>query len=382
MVMEVITTTNSMDSVDKKQNNPTQTSSQFSNKMNREEVRQKSLYNGMWQVRASLLPLLDPESALLRLETLLQQSVDKKSASRKIENLSAKIEILKVLSLRDEKEICKGYMTFQEGFEMYASHTMDVASKDDFLLSLINSENGLPVNIVMCKGTRYIILKSASFDVVSFLEHIGTLDSTGHIESKITIDKTIVQNAIKTVDTEWDKFVLKILLAGNKTHKEIENLGLNDKRLATMFETMQAVIEEVQNAKLAAEDMVALQLKAKIVTLEKEVNDLEKLIAKVKGVWDSSEVERKRNSIEEKKQKIDSSRNKLERNSDEDNLRFKHSVTLKANELVEDNRLKRRNLGSGNKRKLDSETEDFLTSLFEEKGEAHPRRHDSVLRSK
>jgi hypothetical protein len=308
---------------------------------------------------------------------------DKQRESRQSENLSAKVEILKFLSLKDENEICKGYMTFQEGFEIYASHTNSSGPfKDDFLLSLLHEENGLPVNIVMCKGVRYIILRSSTFDYVSFLDLIGTIDSTLDYESKITLDRDIIQNSIKTMDTEWDKFVLKVLLAGNKTHTEMEKLGLRDKDIATKFETMQTVIEEVQNAQLAAEDMVALQLKAKIDRLEKEISDLYNLIKKVEGVWESSEVDKKQLVIQEKKERVESTRNKLERNSDSDDLRFKTSAALKAKDLIEENRLKRRSLGAGTKRKLDSEAEDFIVNCIEEKGEAHPRRHDSIVRSK
>jgi hypothetical protein len=41
--------------------------------------------------------------------------------------------------------------------------------------------------------------------------------------------------------------------------------------------------------------------------------------------------------------------------------------------------MKRRKLGSGAKRKLDSEDEDFIAKCIEDKGEAHGRRHDSII---
>ena len=48
---------------------------------------------------------------------------------------------------------------------------------------------------------------------------------------------------------------------------------------------------------------------------------------------------------------------------------FHRSVTSKAMNLAEENRLKRRRLGSGRKRKLDLEDEDFIVQCIEDKGE-------------
>lgn len=124
---------------------------------------------------------------------------------------------------------------------------------------------------------------------------------------------------------------------------------------------------------------MSLQLRYKIESLEKEIENLEKLIKKVDGIWDPSMVEKKRITVDEKIQKIENCTCKLERNTDSDKRTFNHSVALKAKQLAEDNRLTRRGLGSGTKRKLDSETEDFIASCIEEKGEAHGWHADSVI---
>ncbi len=51
--------------------------------------------------------------------------------------------------------------------------------------------------------------------------------------------------------------------------------------------------------------------------------------------------------------------------------------------MVEENRLKKRCLGSGRKRKLDDDAEDFIVQCIEDKGfgAAHGRCHDSVIYS-
>ena len=76
-----------------------------------------------------------------------------------------------------------------------------------------------------------------------------------------------MQNALEEMDTEWDRYVAKILIVGDKSHTEIERLGLSDKGITKKFTKLQTVIEELQNTKLAAEDMVSLQLRSQIEAL-------------------------------------------------------------------------------------------------------------------
>ena len=109
---------------------------------------------------------------------------------------------------------------------------------------------------------------------------------------------------------------------------------------------------------------------------------LEKLIEKVDGLWDETETAKKRNMVKAKNERILSCRNKLDKATISDERRFNSSAKLKLEQLVEENRLKRRCAGSGAKRKLDSEAEEFIVNCIEGKGEAHPRRHDSIIQVK
>ena len=136
---------------------------------------------------------------------------------------------------------------------------------------------------------------------------------------------------------------------------------------------MKLIIEELQNIRIAAEDMVELQLKVKISTLENEISNLQNLPGKLKAIWDKKEVDKTDVAIVEKQQRIGAVRNRLERKSKVDQMKFKQSAQVKAIQLAEENRLKRRSLGGRAKRKLDSEAEDFIVQCIEEKGEAQRR---------
>lgn len=356
-------------------------------KKTRGDIRKESLYHGDWQIRVSLQICSDPGLALERIKGILNEAVRSRQKHQrdqqggKIDTLTALIELLTILMLpRSEVEHNYiGYMMFQEAFERYAGHNMQPVNKDTFLLHLLDEQHGLPVNILRCKGDSYIILKSSSFDYVSFFKLMNIVSAHKSDVPRICIDKTFVQDALKEFDTKWDKSLAEILVAGNKSHSEIRKLGINDDNIQVEYERVQCIIDELKNTRVAASDMVELQLKAKISSLENNIQQLQNKQEKVKDVWDKSEIDKTDRVIAAKMERVTSVRDKLEQKTPNGVKRFQSSVKHKAIHLAEENRLKRRKLGSGRKRKLDSEAEDFIVRCIEEKGEAHGRRHDSVV---
>ena len=72
---------------------------------------------------------------------------------------------------------------------------------------------------------------------------------------------------------------------------------------------------------------------------------------------------------------------KLEQQTPKAIKSFARAVKRKSMYLAEEHRFKRRKPGTGRKRKLDSDAEDFIVQCIEHKGDAaaHGRRHDSVI---
>lgn len=61
------------------------------------------------------------------------------------------------------------------------------------------------------------------------------------------------------------------------------------------------------------------------------------------------------------------------------NQKLHHAIKRTAENLIEENRVKKRRLGAGPKDKIDDEDEEFLLNCIETKTTAHGRRQDSVL---
>ena len=65
------------------------------------------------------------------------------------------------------------------------------------------------------------------------------------------------------MDTEWDKQVAKLLVAGDKTHSQLKYIGINDRYLTSEFKRMTAKTEELKSTRIVANDMVELEFNTK-----------------------------------------------------------------------------------------------------------------------
>ena len=146
----------------------------------------------------------------------------------------------------------------------------------------------------------------------------------------ICVDKHFLQDALKEFDTEWDKSLAKILVTGNKSHSEIRKLGINDDNLQVEYERVQGIVDELQNTNRAASDMVELQLKAKISSLENDIQQLQNKLEKVQDFWDKSEIAKTESVIAAKTERVSFVRDKLEQKTPSDVKRFQTSVKNKA----------------------------------------------------
>ena len=109
-----------------------------------------------------------------------------------------------------------------------------------------------------------------------------------------------MQNALKEMDSEWDRHIAKMLIAGDKTHADLQALGISDINIKAEYERMNSVIEELQNTRLAASDMVELQLKAKLQSFNTDVQQIQNKLDAIKTIWDKNAIRKLENALLEK----------------------------------------------------------------------------------
>ncbi|CAH3032576.1 unnamed protein product, partial [Porites lobata] len=231
---------------------------------------------------------------------------------------------------------------FQEALEYFLAfqpHHSGAPSKYQrvaFREALLHEKHGLRINIIrITEGFEYVALRPDEVDLESFLLDIFSACSTKSGHSALVLDKETLQGIVTTMDSEWDKICLRVILRSIFSREEMTALGFDPDNLPSMTERVKFVVEEVKNANEAAADL-------------EKVEDTEGLLHSQPT---ESNYQRKRQMLKRQ-----------------------------ASSLIESNRLKRRKLSNqGPKPKLDEEDEDFIAKAIEDKSSYHGRRHDTVL---
>lgn len=278
----------------------------------------------------------------------------------------------------------KGFMPFEQAFDMYidivgvsvfANERIDDI-KVRFRDSLLHSEYGLKC-VVYCnsRGKRYIILDTDDVDLVSFFIDEQEKDIDDNISSKL--DFSFVQHALRSIDTEYDRNVVKTLLSKVLSSKDLSQLGIKPETAIKRGEKMEIIFEEISNAKVAAEDMLRLRLKGRI---QKNLHDIEALdLQASKGILS----EKRLKDVQLQKELLGNRLSENQKILDKDDRysiqKFNQSTRRLAEQLIKENGFKNRKNAAGAPQLLDSEDEEFIAKAIEDKSSAHGRRHDTTL---
>ena len=157
-----------------------------------------------------------------------------------------------------------------------------------YLLCHPNHPNfGLSVYMV---NNEYLLLRPSDCDLELFLEEFVQLirnDNTDDQNSRLRLDLTnnFMEELFSTVDSEWDKKIIRVLIGSTRSRVEIEKLGLKSDGIARETEYVQEVIKERLNTKYAAEDMVKLRLNSKLEKTKSSVETKEQILGLKKLGW-------------------------------------------------------------------------------------------------
>ena len=294
------------------------------------------------------------------------------------------------LSVQDAnaKTRIKSSIPFQEALEYFLafqplhSGAPTKYQRDTFREALLHEKHGLRINIIhISEGFEYVALCPDKVDLESFLLDIFSACGTKSGNSALVLDKETVQGIVSTMDSEWDKICLRVILRSIYSREEMIVLGFDPDNLPSMTERVKFVVEEVKNANEAAADLVRLRLNSKKEKLEKEIKEKENLYQKKTSIWSSKTLQEIQNEVKKLKEKVKDTEGLLHSEPTDSNYQRKRQMLKRqASSLIECNRLKRQKLSNqGPKLQLDEEDEEFIAKAIEDKSSYHGRRHDTVL---
>ena len=349
----------------------------------RSDLRKQSLLSHS-NTRSSLQTCdLDVNHA--RILSLLEES-HRKRAFRRANKLQGLLEVLEHLEMQnnDGQEI--GYMRFDVAFELFAGHQEGPVEETTFRDALLHPQHGLCVNVVESPVSkccsRYIVLKARDFDCLGFLKSIRDDQS---VENELDVSsycyslENEVRSILNSMDTEWDRICAQVVMSANKSRKSMKMLGFDPDVIIKSVGRLKTVVQEVENSFEAAQDMVLLRNRAKQEKIQKEISDIDNLLWTRRNDWS----EMRLNELEEMKavktEMLESVKEILAPTNAEAERKVNQAVKRQAVQLQEENRSKRLWLGAGAPRKLDSDDEEFVAKVIEEKATYHGRRHETVM---
>ena len=106
---------------------------------------------------------------------------------------------------------------------------------------------------------------------------------------------SFVRKLINSMDTEWDRKYSFALMALNRSRRELENLTVDPGVIKRNAEYISQVLTDIDNTKLAAEDMIMLRLNSKVESIKNELTQL--LFLHKKDRWSSSKLEQLQSEI-------------------------------------------------------------------------------------
>ena len=128
----------------------------------------------------------------------------------------------------------------------------------------------------------------------------------------------------------------------------------------------------------AAKGIWEMRNNAKQISLEKEISGIESLITK-KTDWSEMRLNDLEEAKTEKLQRLYEVKELSNPTKTSSVQKVKQAIKRQATALQESNRFKRRKLGGGQYRKMDSNDEKFVAKAIEEKATYHGRKHDTVM---
>lgn len=315
---------------------------------------------------------------------LQRQRQQKKTNQQKIEKCKGLLELLKLLVIVE----CP--ISFQEAFETYDGYQLFSNStpkgKLEFCDLLLHPVHGLPVYIMFKPNDRHIIAirPDGSHHTESLLRWLLLEGSQTNDDSLIekrglTLNASNTAAILESMESEWDRKCACVLLGSTRSDSELQNIGLDANKIRAAMKVIVTGVEECENAKLAAHDMVNLRIGSKVKQLSQEIVAMKDLHAKKRNTWTCERL----HDLQEKIEFAEKSKEQFvalqQNDTSYSRQRLQQMRKRTVNRLLEENRIKRRCLRAGPRDKIDAECEEFIAKVIESKATYHGRCKETVM---
>ena len=272
------------------------------------------------------------------------------------------------------RDSVNSYIDFEEAFQIFLgfqakSRPIDIKNERKHLRELLcHPVHGLCIYIIKTPEREVILLRPDEIDLERFFETFFLKEDK---EDEV-LNKDLLDKMFKSMDTEWDKKVLKVILGLSRSRAEIDKLGIDSDSIIQDRKSVFNFFKEVKNTKNYAEQIVFKNLNERKTKLVDKLSAEKKHFAVNKISWTRTQIESGKEGIEDLESRVEHVEQLLDHT-------IKGMINRTHKNIIKDRRLKLRTRGSGRKRLMDADDERTLEQCFIDKATAHGRRHDSVF---
>ncbi|CAH3131899.1 unnamed protein product, partial [Pocillopora meandrina] len=163
--------------------------------------------------------------------------------------------------------------------------------------------------------------------------------------------------------------------------QKVQELGIKPDNAVKLLNKVVTASTECERANEAAEDILKLRDGEKLKVIDEKITAIDKILSRRESLISErkkADLIAEKSSLEDRKEGIQKD---LQQSDPQSLRRLQQRKQRLAKTLIDENRVKRRKLGAGAKKSLDTEDEEFIARSIEETSTAHGRRHDTVLYS-
>ena len=171
------------------------------------------------------------------------------------------------------------------------------------------------------------------------------------------------------------------MIFSTASRKKVQELGIKPDNAVKLLHKVVTASIECERANEVAEDILKGRDRETLNIIDEKITGIDKILNKRESLISGRRKEdliAEKSSLEERKVRIQKD---LQQNNPQSIRRWQQRKRRLARTLIDENRVKRRKLGAGAKRSLDTDDEEFIARSIEETSTAHGRRHHTILYS-
>ena len=276
----------------------------------------------------------------------------------------------------------KGYLPFDEAYHIYSSFFVCDPHKQAFRDKLLEPVHGLNICIVTqpgISGTSFIILKESSKMEEFLVDFIFALEEQGAKSEILDLDYDTVNLLLKSMDTEYDKNVLRTILALSHTCPELYNLGINPALAKQHTCEITEAARECENALIAEENLVRTHLLEKQERLQQKMREADDTLRKKQSISPEKRVKDLEESIKLIKEQLRNVETQLRNEDGAAIAKTRQAAKRRPESLIDQSRVKKRKVGAGRPAEMAEDEEEYLLKAIKDMSTTHGRRHDTVM---